>query len=359
MFASCLPVAYAGWSCENNCENMFTENCDICESTAKCGVCKHCRLCADKGNCHCKYCDPNHYSHGTQVIYEATGSESYTITVPAVLAPGGEGTVTLSGTWADNRIVTVTADKTVTLTNSILASDTKILDIDFTDEDGVYGISEKGNNTEAQTFTQQISVAEVDNALFGTWSGKFNYNVEVTLNIPIKFGEKYVSNFGAEWYIVFNEDGTATGSIVEDDGFPADSWSYTDTEIKHPLMPENVKYWISEDGTEIVATEDGEIFEVLTYVPDGTIAFTIDHSGYIQATYFAVEGMTWKEWADSEYNTSTTEDCYNHVKIGYFINQYDSVEYAGCDTDEITLDDVKVKSTDQIQANVHYEILHK
>ena len=37
----------------------------------------------------------NDYTQGTQVVYTATGSESYTITVPAQLAPGGNGTVTL------------------------------------------------------------------------------------------------------------------------------------------------------------------------------------------------------------------------------------------------------------------------
>ena len=115
----------------------------------------------------------NDYSQGTQVVYEATGSESYTITVPAQLAPGGNGTVTLSGTWADNRIVSVTADPTVTLTNSIKAEDQKVLNVHFD------GISEVGSNTGSQTFTQGISVDGITDALFGTWSGKFNYNVEV------------------------------------------------------------------------------------------------------------------------------------------------------------------------------------
>ena len=115
----------------------------------------------------------NDYSQGTQVVYEATGSESYTITVPALLAPGGNGTVTLQGTWADNRIITVTADPTVTLTNSIKAEDQKVLNVHFD------GISEAGSNTGSQTFTEDVSVDNITNALFGTWSGKFNYNVEV------------------------------------------------------------------------------------------------------------------------------------------------------------------------------------
>ena len=116
----------------------------------------------------------NDYTQGTQVVYTATGSESYTITVPAQLAPGGNGTVTLQGTWAENRIITVTAEPTVTLTNSIKAEDQKVLNVHFD------GISEAGSNTSSQTFTEGVSVDDITNALFGTWSGKFNYNVDIT-----------------------------------------------------------------------------------------------------------------------------------------------------------------------------------
>lgn len=120
----------------------------------------------------------NDYSQGTQVVYEATGSESYTVTVPAQLAPGGNGTVTLSGTWADNRIVTVTSDPTVTLTNSIKAEDQKVLNVNFN------GISEAGSNTGSQTFTEGVSVDDITNALFGIWSGRFNYNVNIA-DVPV------------------------------------------------------------------------------------------------------------------------------------------------------------------------------
>lgn len=113
------------------------------------------------------------YSQGTQVEYVGLGSESYTITVPALLTPGSSGTVTLSGTWADNRIVSVTANKTVELTNSINTNDKKILDISFT------GIKEAGSNTGAQTFYETVSVSSINNALFGTWNGHFNYNVDI------------------------------------------------------------------------------------------------------------------------------------------------------------------------------------
>ena len=50
------------------------------------------------------------YSNGTEVKYEGQGAAQYTITVPALLAPEGSGTVTLSGTWASDCKVKVTAD---------------------------------------------------------------------------------------------------------------------------------------------------------------------------------------------------------------------------------------------------------
>lgn len=118
--------------------------------------------------------DTQDYSLGTQVTYTAANNESYFITVPAKLNPGQSGTVTLDGIWPSDKTISVTAEPTVTLTNSILASDQKVLDITF------LGISEAGNDTAAQTFTETVSVEDIENALFGTWSGKFNYNVDTS-----------------------------------------------------------------------------------------------------------------------------------------------------------------------------------
>ena len=112
------------------------------------------------------------YSNGTEVKYEGHGAAQYTITVPALLAPEGSGTVTLSGTWASDCKVKVTADASVELTNSINANDKKTLTVSFA------GIEKSGDNTTVVTATEAVSVGAIDNALFGTWSGKFNYNVE-------------------------------------------------------------------------------------------------------------------------------------------------------------------------------------
>ena len=114
------------------------------------------------------------YQQGTQVEYVANSdtNREYTITVPALLNPGQEGTVTLKGKWASNEVIKVTADKTVELTNSINANDKHVLDITF------LGIEKAGDNTAERTYTEKVSVENMPaNALFGTWSGKFNYNV--------------------------------------------------------------------------------------------------------------------------------------------------------------------------------------
>lgn len=121
------------------------------------------------------------YQQGTQVEYIASSdaNREYTITVPALLNPGQEGTVTLKGKWASNEVIKVTADTTVELTNSINANDKHVLDITF------LGIEKAGDNTAEKTYTEKVSVENMpSNALFGIWSGKFNYNVDTETIIP-------------------------------------------------------------------------------------------------------------------------------------------------------------------------------
>ena len=123
------------------------------------------------------------YQNGTEVEYtgsrttvNADGTEThnaeYTITVPALLAPGGSGTVTLAGYWPSDATVKVTAEDKVEMVNNINSADKKELAVTFT------AIELAGNNTVAVSDDETVSVADISNALFGTWSGKFNYNVE-------------------------------------------------------------------------------------------------------------------------------------------------------------------------------------
>jgi hypothetical protein len=111
--------------------------------------------------------------NGTVVSYTGTGSEAYTITVPATLTPSSNGDVEANGTWASNRKLVVTAPETVTLTNDISGADEKVLDVTFA------GIAEVGNNNEAITVVENIAVGEIKNALFGKWSGKIIYTVSM------------------------------------------------------------------------------------------------------------------------------------------------------------------------------------
>ena len=201
----------------------------------------------------------NDYTAGTKVEYTAANNEAYTITVPAQLAPGGSGTVTLSGTWADNRIVTVTADPTVTLKNSIKETDTKTLNVNF---DG--GISEKGSNTTSQTFTKDISVDDITDALFGTWSGKFNYNVEICFDLK-------------EGYL----DGT---------------WKFNETLTKPT----------STSGDYIDYTTNGISYNSLSFhFPDGCgpDAFELEVEANHKSIYYSYSGMTPAGWVSEEYRT--------------------------------------------------------
>lgn len=181
------------------------------------------------------------YTAGTAVEYTADSdaNRAYTITVPAELQPGQSGTVTLKGKWASNETVKVTADANVVLTNSINAADTKTLDIGFA------GIEKAGDNTEEKTYTETVSVAAMPaDALFGTWSGKFNYNVEFSdglsratihsidtsghksFTIPYEDGmtwREWVDSSYNDMYIMIVSGGDYAGSVGSIAGYFIDS----------------------------------------------------------------------------------------------------------------------------------------
>lgn len=113
----------------------------------------------------------------TPVEYEGLAEEVYTLTVPEELSPNGSGNVVLKGTWATNRVVTVSAPTSVTLTND-KDGGTKNLAVTFE------GIEKTGDNTSEKTYTETISVANIENALFGTWSGTITYTVGIADNTP-------------------------------------------------------------------------------------------------------------------------------------------------------------------------------
>ena len=186
------------------------------------------------------------YQNGTEVEYtgsrttvNADGTEThnaeYTITVPALLAPGGSGTVTLQGMWPSDATVKVTAEEKVEVVNNINSADKKELAVTFA------SIEKAGSNTAVVTASAPVSVANIENALFGKWAGKFNYNVE------------------------YNGEAGGSGTV---------------TPTPDPEQPSD-----PDDGG---AVEPGE----------GQISFTLKG-----VPYLADEGMTWAEWAESDYNT--------------------------------------------------------
>lgn len=183
-----------GEYCEHCCGTNFNQ-CPDCGNCTLCVVCNECCICAEGS---AGVAEESNYS--TNVSYEGAGEEVYTVSVPAFLAPGGSGNVTVSGTWPYNKKVTVSAAPDVVLTNSILSSDTKTLKVSFA------GINKTGNNTKDITAnddgcTVAVSVANIENALFGTWEGTFNYNVgisdagseEETLVAGAYFGEAFLT----------------------------------------------------------------------------------------------------------------------------------------------------------------------
>ena len=146
------------------------------------------------------------YTTGTEVTYVGQSDESYTITVPAKLNPGASGTVSVDGYWSSSRVVKVTADKTVTLTNSINNADKKVLDITFA------GISKTGNNTAATHVEEIVSVANINNALFGSWSGTFYYNASIEAQkaeIQVTATDTNGNNLNAQSYVISGDEKNA------------------------------------------------------------------------------------------------------------------------------------------------------
>lgn len=196
------------------------------------------------------------YQNGTEVEYtgsrttvNADGTEThnaeYTITVPALLAPGGSGTVTLQGMWPSDATVKVTAEDKVEMVNNINSADKKNLAVTFT------AIELAGNNTVAVSDDETVSVADISNALFGTWSGKFNYNVE------------------------YNGEAGGSGTV---------------TPTPDPEQP------VDPDDGGAVEPGEGQITFTLTNLNNGTTT-----------TVTAEDGMTWEQFVDSNYNFNEDE----------------------------------------------------
>jgi len=106
----------------------------------------------------------------TEVSYTGEGVETFRIVVPATLAPGASSNVEVSGAWPSYKAVTVTADQSVRVVNSI-DQKAKNLAVEFA------GVTLFGSNESPVSAVEPIAIGEIENALFGTWRGTITYNV--------------------------------------------------------------------------------------------------------------------------------------------------------------------------------------
>ena len=102
-----------------------------------------------------------------------TVGEYYEITVPALMNPGETDEVLVEGFWAANRKLTVTTDTKVTMTNSKDGS-TRDLTVTFD------GISETGSNTTENSVSSEISIQDMNDVIFGSWTGTITYSIAVS-----------------------------------------------------------------------------------------------------------------------------------------------------------------------------------
>lgn len=175
-------------------------------------------------------------SEGTTIKVVGTGADTYTVTVPAKLAPGESGTVKANGTWPSNQTLNVTAPSSVTLTHG-----TQTMDVGITFD----GIHQAGNDTGSVSAEQTVAVAAAS-ALFGTWTGTLTYTVEmVTVETEVELvnftfnGEAYSMPLGSTWGD-FLESSNNDGSFSKVDGY------------------ERV-YWVEDDGDKLYVTSlDGD-----------------------------------------------------------------------------------------------------
>lgn len=228
------------------------------------------------------------WAGGTQV--EATGTRStveddgsvshnaeYTITVPAMLAPGGAGTVTLEGYWPSDATVKVTAEEKVEMVNNINSADKKELAVTFA------SIEKAGSNTAIVTASAPVSVADISNALFGKWAGKFNYNVEYNgeaggsgtitptpdpdqPSIPDD-SDTFTVNWGVNnWTYSFGEDMTWAEWV--DSEYNTQEREFTVNEVEDKItisLPGNGTYTLKDSDGNVVRPTDvvtAQIYEI-------------------------------------------------------------------------------------------------
>lgn len=112
------------------------------------------------------------YTNGTTITLNGSGTEAWTVTVPAKLSPvagSNAGKVKAEGTWAADKFLNVGAPSTVTLTYGAQTMDVAVTGGSF------YLI---GNSVDPVSKEVDVSIEEASR-LFGTWEGVLEYSVDL------------------------------------------------------------------------------------------------------------------------------------------------------------------------------------
>ena len=176
MLLSASTIAFAvGMTCPI-CAGTDFGHCNLCGYSMKCQTCGHCSL---------EGCNTIEHSAGTMVEYDANDKDGdgeldnleYFVTVPALLVPGESGLVTIEGCWPSYASIIVTADESVQMLNDITSGNEKNLEI-FFEEISLMGNNETPITKEIEGATALVEVEPITDALFGVWTGHFNYYVD-------------------------------------------------------------------------------------------------------------------------------------------------------------------------------------
>lgn len=189
---------------------------------------------------------------GTDVTLSGKYTESYyQVTVPASMKPGDSGQVQVVGAWKPSQTLKVTCPNKVTL-----AYGDQTLDVGIT----FAGIEQAGSFLDEFSITKDISV-ENKSVMFGTWTGKIVYNVEIVelISFSVNYNNDittYQAELGMTWAEWVDSDYNTDGYfLVQDVGSP-EYYLVTDDK-RHPL--DGLGEWGPERGIDLIV--DGKEYD--------------------------------------------------------------------------------------------------
>ena len=244
-------------------------------------------------------------SEGTTIKVVGTGADTYTVTVPAKLAPGESGTVKANGTWPSNQTLNVTTPSSVTLTHG-----TQTMDVGITFD----GISQVGSDTGSVSTEQTVAVASAS-ALFGTWTGHLTYTVEmVTNSTGGDSGGESTNTYAA----TFADNSWADIAAACQNNEVPDTWSVGDTktmtfngsEFNVTIIGKNHDTYADGSGTAPL-TFQTDIVGYAAWNSSGSVA-----GGWDGSEIYTKLNVTWFEQLDSDIKNNI-KAVVKYTNIGY------------------------------------------